>query len=150
MNTFPALTFGIRQLIGILFPKNDYFSHPWHSLVVSSSLCRRDVSWSFLCVCFANVCCCCLIQVVFRQSGRWDFMDILSDITRRHNPTASSLILGLLPLQFSDPCCTMILDSLGCRLDISVVLTPHQESFLLLQTKAITEKCSQSKCWVTF
>lgn len=53
--------FGVGWPAGVLFPGEDHFSPSQHSLVVWSSLCMVEASWSFPCPLW-NVCyCICLL-----------------------------------------------------------------------------------------
>lgn len=48
------LTFGIGELIGVLFPAEDYFSCSQHSLIVCSSL--SGIEASFVQIMFKQLC----------------------------------------------------------------------------------------------
>lgn len=84
------LTVGIEEQTGEV-----YFSHSQQPLVIYSSLCRAEVSWtSSVHFGMSTV---VLVQIRVKESCWWDFMGVAAGIPRRHSRTAWSLALTIFP-----------------------------------------------------
>ena len=73
------------------FPEKTIFSSVQHSLVAYSSLYMVDAPWPFPSYTLA----CLLLLLMFRRSCWEDFMAVATDITRRRNLSANSLLFCL-------------------------------------------------------
>lgn len=96
--------------VGVLFPREDYFSRSHHILVACSSLSRVETPWT--CPSHINMSTGVLVQFMFRQPCWWDFVSIAfwhSQETWSHSrfpvPLALTVLLPCLPQWPLNPRC---------------------------------------------